>query len=146
MDDPRLSVYKRDVLQNFLNKPIETLRHYAKGKDDASLFDVISFIVKETCSEIVDLTVYESTSDTNLFHITSGDVTADTPDDDEILCTATPDEVILDTTDVTPTSMTTLKDQVITSEKIIDEAIVATLRTPDKYGPTGPVFYNRSIR
>ena len=140
LDDPRLSVYKRDVLQNFLNKPIETLRHYAKGKDDASLFDVISFIVKETCSEIVDLTVYESTSDTNLFHITSGDVTADTPDGDEILVTATPDEVILDTTDVTPTSMTTLKDQVITSEKIIDEAIVATLRTPDKYGPTGPVL------
>ena len=140
LDDPRLSVYKRDVLQNLLNKPIETLRHYAKGKDDASLFDVISFIVKETCSEIVDLTVYESTSDTNLFHITSGDVTADTPDDDEILVTATPDEVILDTTDVTPTSMTTLKDQVITSEKIIDEAIVATLRTPDKYGPTGPVL------
>jgi len=33
-----------------------------------------------------------------------------------------------------------LKDQVITSEKIIDEAIVETLRTPDKNGPTGPAL------
>ena len=62
LDDPRLSVYKRDVLQNLLNKPIETLRHYAKGKDDASLFDVISFIVRKTCSEIVGLEIHECTT------------------------------------------------------------------------------------
>jgi len=71
----------------------------------------------------------------------------DIPDDDEILAddkilaVATPDEVLVDTTAIIPTSKTTLKDQVLTSEKIMDEELVETLRTPDKNGPTGTVPY-----
>ena len=87
LDDPRLSDYKRFCLQNLLNTPIETLRQYSTGNDEATLLDVISFLVKETCSEIVDLAIYESsTIETNSFIMAcipeTIDFDEDTYDDD----------------------------------------------------------------
>jgi len=61
LDDPRLSASSRLKLTTFLNLSIADLRMWAGLKDDASLFDVISFIVDETCSEIVGLTFYDAT-------------------------------------------------------------------------------------
>jgi len=113
LDDPRLSVYQSSFLENLLNAPIEFLHQYLALNDDASLFDIISSIIKVAacCSEIVDQIVYEKRTDTIFFRMACPpfDVTADTTDDDEILAT-TPDEVIVDTTDVTNTSTTTTYD------------------------------------
>ena len=85
----------------------------------------------------MNLTVYESTSDTTLFHMMCPDPgsvsTQDTPDDDKI-------PVVAETDDVTPTSLTILKDQVLTSERTCEDALVETLRTPDKNGSPGPLL------
>ena len=61
LDDPRLSVYSRIILTHLFSLSMTELRMAAELKDDASLFDVISFIVDEECSEIVGLTVYDAT-------------------------------------------------------------------------------------
>jgi len=61
LDDPRLSANSHHKLTNFLKLTMADLRMVAGMKDDASLFDVMSFIVDETCSEIVGLTVYDAT-------------------------------------------------------------------------------------
>ena len=69
LDDPRLSVYSRYKLNSFLNLSMADLRMVAGLKDDASLFDVIFFIVDETCSEIVGLKMHEWTMK-NMFLLT----------------------------------------------------------------------------
>ena len=126
LDDPRLSGYNRFLLQNLLNMPIETLRQFA-GNDDASLLDVISFIVKAHCSEIVGLTVDECMRQTNTFVMTCHPDVDDTLDDDEILVNAT--------ASVT-TSVTILKDHITTTEKMIDEALVDVKAMPAWSAPS----------
>jgi len=115
-----------------LNTPIETLRQYSTGNDEATLFDVISFLVKQTCSEIVGLTVRELLQ-TNSFVMICLQDAVDTPDDDEIPVnsnTSDDDEILVNATVSVTTSVTTLKDQVTTAAKIIDEALVDVKAMP----------------
>ena len=62
LDNPRLSIYSCHKLTSFLNLTMADLRMVAGVNDDASLLDVISFIVDETCSEIVGLEIRECTT------------------------------------------------------------------------------------
>jgi len=82
LDDPRLSVYSRIKLTTLLSLSMTELRMAAGLKDDASLFDVISFIVNEECSEIVGLQLHECTTKNSFLMTCDSDVF---PTEDEIL-------------------------------------------------------------
>jgi len=64
LDDPRLSANSGHKLTSYMNLTMADLRMVAGVEDDASLFDVISFIVDETCSDIVGLEIHECTRKT----------------------------------------------------------------------------------
>jgi len=116
LDDPHLSVYSRLKLTTFLNLPMADLRMVAGVKDDASLSDVISFIVDETCSEIVGLKMHECTTK-NMFLMTC--------DSDEI-----PIEDKIPEISATESSVAKLQHLVNISEKAV--AVVDTLKSPVK--------------
>jgi len=87
-------------------------------KDDASLFDVISFIVDETCSEIVGLKMHECTTK-NMFLMTC--------DSDEI-----PIEDEMPEIAATESSVAKLQHLVNISERKSAVALVDTLKSPVK--------------
>ena len=118
MDDPHLSGYSRYKLTGFLNTTMADLRMVAGVKDDASLFDVMSFIVDETCSKIVGLEIHECTTK-NTFTMTF--------DSDKI-----PHEDEMPEIAATESSVAKLQHLVNISEKKTAVALVDTLKSPVK--------------
>ena len=121
LEDARLSPRNRFMLKNVLSFDLATLFLVAGLDDDAPVHDIISYLVKEYCSEITGLTV--------IFHDATNEITMTYKNEEAEPTAADPE-----TEDESPAPAVSaaLELQTSTSERIMDKAVDETLKSPVK--------------